>query len=713
MYYNYNSLLNVLNSAYMSYVQAQMNNSGNICGPMQQNPVFQQPIPQQLCTPYVQNTAAPADNKAAAVNAPAAARVKPAQTIKAPKVQHSLKAESFTSESLTEDNLDKIIAMYGIDIKDIYDLGPGQLWMFSAAKVVTSTFFTQTLFKAVAKINPSAFRQNMDKVIDKHDNLRTAFAHTDLEKPYQVVFNSRQADVTFQDISSTPEDELDDLLKRLMASDRRKGFDLEKDVLLRISVYKTGEETCAILVSQPHINIDGVSSGILYKELFIDYAMQLSGSEIDDSLPDVAYKSYIDWLTTLDKSKEFDYWKKVLADLPKLTVIPGYQKSTLEFVQSTSALEFDVEFTKKIRGLQKSCKATLNNIVQTAWGIMIQKIYGIDDVTFGAITSGRSAEVKGSGMIMGGMVNAVPVRVKDAAEIPFKKLVLSQQKQFAQSLENSHCSPFEIQAELNRDEPIFDHLLNFHNFSGADNFTQAPQIPGITLMGSESFDNLASDLCVYFGTVRGMFTASFTYNKNAFTLKKITLLQECFKKVMEQICEKSDILIKDIVTDTIEVFMQAGREADAEKKNIVSFMKKIKIFSILDEAVLEKLAEHVQTENYMVDDIIIKEKRALNKVSFVMDGYVELSRVSTEGWLNSVRILKPGDMLAAEGIIEGKKTYGAVTAASANVTLLSIPSEVMIDFMKEHPETAIKLIDILNDQVRAMTSLWINADQGN
>nr|MCR5686244.1 hypothetical protein [Lachnospiraceae bacterium] len=242
----------------------------------------QAPQGQQLCTPgQPVATAAPA-----APAAPSGAIVVEEKAAAAPKkVKHSFKLADFEAK-LSKKDLDQIVSMYGTDIKDIYDLGPGQKWMFSKASFVTSTFFVQTMFKAIADITPASFRINTDKVVEKHDNLRTAFAHTNLEKPYQVVLNDRKAELAFYDISDTPGDELDEKLTSLVEADRRRGFDLEKDPLLRISVYRTpdidGKQSFAIIVSQPHINIDGASSGILYKELFIDYAMAKSGKKVQE-----------------------------------------------------------------------------------------------------------------------------------------------------------------------------------------------------------------------------------------------------------------------------------------------------------------------------------------------------------------------------------------------------------------------------------------------
>ena len=664
---------------------------------------------QQLCTPN-QPQAAPA---AAPAQAASTGEIVLAErNTEAPKaVKHSFKLADFEAK-LSKKDLDKIVSMYGTGIKDIYDLGPGQKWMFSKASFVTSTFFVQTMFKAIADITPSSFRINTDKVVEKHDNLRTAFAHTGLAKPYQVVLADRKAELEFFDISDTAAEDLDEKLTSLMEADRRRGFDLEKDPLLRVLVYRTpdidGKQAFAIIVSQPHINIDGASSGILYKELFIDYAMAKRGKKVQED-PEVAFKNYIDWLSTLDKTKEFDYWKEYLKDLNKFKPVPGYRKSNVEYSQSTEVLAFDEEESKKIRSLQRKFKATLNNVVQSAWGVMLQSIFGEKDVAFGAITSGRGAEVAGSAMMMGGMVNAIPVRVNADKETKFSDVVKDMQKNFAASMTNGHCSPEEIQEALGRKEPIFDHLINFHNFQGAGDFANV-SIEGITLLGSENFDYLSTDLCVYFGTVMQAFQANFTYNASAFTSKKIRLLAENFKKVLAQVSENPDILVGDIKTDSLEAFVLAEKDAEAERQSMVSFFKGTKIFGALPEEALRNLAEYATEQNFTEDDVIVKDQKEIRDVYLVREGFVELARQNMHGWYNTVKLYKSGDLITPETMFGDSKMQGTLIGASENITVVKIRTDAIRKFIERYPDILENLASLLYSQLKSMTTLWLSAD---
>lgn len=708
----------------MNYIPGQQ--PFGVYGTAQQQPYN----PMQLCTPGQPGMMWPAGNpvqqpqnapsqtsaprqSVPVANAPKKEAVK-AQPIRGQhkeKVTHALKVSDFTANDLTEELLDEIISKYGVEIDDIYNLAPGQEWMFSRARVVTSEFFTQALFRAIIKIKPSTFRQNVDKVCKKRDNLRTAFAYENMPKPYQVVLKNRTADLRFVDISDVPADKVDDTIKRLMAADRRRGFDLENDPLLRITIYKTvGEDTYAILISQPHINNDGASTGILLKELFVDYALESKGIPTEE-IEKVSFQKYAEWLENLDRSKEFEYWKSVLKDLPELTKAPGHIPSNLEYDMQNKSLTFDPETSKNIRKSQGVYKATLNNIMQAAWGVILMRLYGVKDVTFGAITSGRGSEVENSDIITGGMVNAVPVRVSITKDCTFASLVKKVQEQFGRSLQYSHCSPQELQEAIGREEPIFDHLLNFHNFSGVENFSNAPNIPGITLLSSDSFDNLSTDLCVYFMMQKGAFVCNMTYNGNTFTDSAIEILMDCFKKVVEQIASNDvKLKISQIDCPDISVFEGARKAEDVKKQQLKSFIASLQTFEGLDSSAIDEIVEVAKVSSYITNDVIFDEKRKLDEIMFVMDGYVEIARSSKDGWMGTLMSLKPGKVLSVAGLFDDVDTYVAAQAISDTVKIVSVPKEFMWKLIERYPVVSLNVIKEVYATARAYSFLWLSGN---
>ena len=101
------------------------------------------------------------------------------------------------------------------------------------------------------------------------------------------------------------------------------------------------------------------------------------------------------------------------------------------------------------------------------------------------------------------------------------------------------------------------------------------------------------------------------------------------------------------------------------KQSITSFICGLSVFQGVDEAAFERtMADFAKITSYVADDIIISEKKQIDKFSFVMEGYVELAREAMDGWTNSLMSLKAGKLISVEGILEGVPTYTLARAIS-------------------------------------------------
>ena len=88
------------------------------------------------------------------------------------------------------------------------------------------------------------------------------------EKFVDNPFEPGNPSIVFEDFTGLTEDEIQISVERFKQLDREQGFDLTKDVLLRIAVLRTGEKRYEIVWSHHHILMDGWCMGIVLKEFF-------------------------------------------------------------------------------------------------------------------------------------------------------------------------------------------------------------------------------------------------------------------------------------------------------------------------------------------------------------------------------------------------------------------------------------------------------------
>lgn len=621
-------------------------------------------------------------------------------------VESDLKPDAFTASGLTQKDLDEIVGKFGAEIDDIFNLAPGQEWMFDKGRKVTNAFFIQSLMKVSLKLKPSTFRQHLDAVSLKRSNLRTAYAYRNQDKPYQVVLKNRRPELRFVDRSDKTLDELADELERFRAADRRRGFDLERDPLIRMTVFSTAEEdTYAIVLSQPHINHDGTSEMVIVKELIVDYAL---GGKVP--LPEFSagsYQDYAKWLESVDKEAELDYWSNLLAGAAE-TRLPGRVQSSLEGAMGTLTMRLDGKVSK----LQQRYKATVNSVAQAAWGVMLQRIYGVRDVVFGSITSGRGAEVADSGTMTGGFVNAFPVRVTAEDGESFGELVRRTQGQIMRSVQMAHCSPDEIGERLGRKGPVFDHLLNFHNFAGGND--GMPAMPGLSILGIDTFDNLSMGFCLYFHVEKDALNCSFVYDRRSFPERKIRILMDCFQQVMEQIMadEDSSLAVDAIRCPDISAFITAQQDEAEERARLEDFLRGVSLFRGVDEAGIAALADRAEMITCTDGDVIFREKAPVDGLYLVMEGFVALSRATMSGWEGVLLTRKPGTLLSAAGVLEDGVSYASARAISNQVRMVHLSREELRPLMAAYPAVALNIISEQVETAKAFSFLWLNADSG-
>ena len=109
---------------------------------------------------------------------------------------------------------------------------------------------------------------------------------------------------------------------------------------------------------------------------------------------------------------------------------------------------------------------TLNTLVQGAWALVLSCYSGQDDVVFGAVVSGRPAELRGADAMIGLFINTLPVRVRLHGEDRLLDWLKELQVRQAEARQYEYSPLVEIQgwSEVPRGQPLFESLLAFENY---------------------------------------------------------------------------------------------------------------------------------------------------------------------------------------------------------------------------------------------------------
>ena len=155
-------------------------------------------------------------------------------------------------------------------------------------------------------------------------------------------------------------------------------------------------------------------------------------------------------------------WREVFAgfETPTLVGPPGGLGVGPRGVES---FWVSAETTRALSELARSCHTTVNTVLQGAWAQLLCWLTGHHDVAFGAVVSGRPAEVAGADSMVGLLINTVPVRANITAATTIADLLGQLQSAHNDTLEHQHLALSEIH-RLTGQERLFDTVFVYENY---------------------------------------------------------------------------------------------------------------------------------------------------------------------------------------------------------------------------------------------------------
>ena len=332
-------------------------------------------------------------------------------TIEKPEITPS----DLGDENLSFEDFETITELESIEnIKMIYPLSTMQEGMLFHAlrEEKTNVYFEQMAFSIESEFDKELLEKSFNLIIKRYDVLRTNFIYQKIQEPKQVVFKEREAVIEFQDITGLDGLEREAYVAEYKKRDMEKGFDLAQDMLVRIGVLKTGNSQYKMIFSFHHIIMDGRCVSIVFGEMLGIYHSLREGKtpEIKEIKP---YYGYIQWLRRKNKESARRYWRRYLEGYEQRVLLPDIDKKAGAggYKRVATSVKIDETLTATLEKIAARNKVTLNIILETVWGLLLQKYNNHHDVVFGKVVSGRPPEIEGIENMVGLFINTVPVRV--------------------------------------------------------------------------------------------------------------------------------------------------------------------------------------------------------------------------------------------------------------------------------------------------------------
>ncbi|GAA1402542.1 hypothetical protein GCM10009613_62700 [Pseudonocardia kongjuensis] len=304
--------------------------------------------------------------------------------------------------------------------------------------------------------DPGRLRAAADALLTRHENLRVAL-HPSATGGFVQVVAAPGLTAPWSEVDLAGAADPDAAADALAAADRTRPFDPGTAPLLRFTLVRFGPDRHRLLFTSHHLLLDGWSTPLLVREL-----LQLAGGGDAGPAP-VAYREHLRLLAARDTAAAERAWAAALADLDGPTLLGPPGGAPEPVLPDRVALPVDAQRTAALVALGRRTGVTVNTLVQVAWGLALARGLGRDDVVFGAVVSGRPADLPGAEEMIGLFVETVPVRVRLRPGETLAALARRVQDEQAALLEHQHLGLAAIGRAAGSRE-LFDTLTVFESY---------------------------------------------------------------------------------------------------------------------------------------------------------------------------------------------------------------------------------------------------------
>ena len=433
-----------------------------------------------------------------------------------------------------------------LGIESLYRLNPTQKAMLHYTLMGGSKeiYLIQNLIRRHEPVLHRHLEEAMNILVESYDILRTVFLYDGLDEPLQAVLTKRDIKVRYEDITHLDVVAQTAFLEQARVEDVRTGFDLSRDPLVKLALFKHDDNLYTLLWTHHYIIMDGWSLGIIFNRL------QRVLEEVQAGRPVTSEKSapfgnYIRWLEKQDKTAALGYWREYLREYePPPYLLPGKQGTLHEgeercFTHYSFQLRQDESLW--INRFAAARGVTVNTFFQALWGVLLQKLNNRYDVVFGAVVSGRPPEIEGIEEIPGLFIGTVPVRVKADAALSFAQLMKHIQENNMAAKSFEYLQFTEILSHLGLRGNIIDSLMTFQNFPG-DRRVHDEHLEVETFEQS----NYDINVIIFPATMHSPFRIKFIYNTQRFVEAMIKEIQHHLYGMIRQVMADENTGLQDI-----------------------------------------------------------------------------------------------------------------------------------------------------------------------
>nr|WP_245814063.1 non-ribosomal peptide synthetase [Rhodococcus marinonascens] len=432
-----------------------------------------------------------------------------------------------------------------------------RMWLLNQIDPSSPAYNVAMIIRLSGELDVAALISAFEDVLERHESLRTWYPYSTSGPTQVIVGADHVAGLAVTRAQNIPaENTLPEQISDLVY----EGFDVAAAVPIRARLVDLGTQEYVLVVVLHHIAADGFSMAPLARDMMSAYTARSEGRPPGwEPLP-VQYADYTLWQRELLGSKDdsdsllsrqLDYWRSVLADVPAATELPADRDRPPR--QSAAgdrvAFSIDADLHRNVVALARRRQCTVFMVVHAALAVLLSRSGGSDDVVIGSPVAGRGEAVLDD--VVGMFVNTLVLRTRVSgtfadllarvretdlaayahADVPFERVV-------------EELNPIRSQAFT----PLFQVLLELRNTEHPNLVLPQMQVEVLEPAVATSLFDLQLTLeaqCDRPGTPGGM-AAGFIYSTDLFDAETVSALADRFVRILEAVATDPEVRVADL-----------------------------------------------------------------------------------------------------------------------------------------------------------------------
>ncbi|CAJ5625767.1 syringomycin synthetase [Burkholderia pseudomallei] len=368
-----------------------------------------------------------------------------------------------TLVALSQESIDALVAKVeggAANVQDIYPLAPLQegILFHHLMSGESDPYVLSGVLAFRSREVMERFVSALQQVIDRHDILRTGFFWEGLEQPVQVVQRRATLPVSVVELDARE----GDIVRQLEARFDSRGYrmDVSRAPLMHVHAACDGEhERWVARVLFHHLSIDHTTL-----ERVIEEARAIGQGRVEDLPRPAPFRNFVAQARLgVSEADHEAYFRAKLGDIDEPTAPFGLlsvQGDGREIAEAARRLK--PELSGALRGHARRLGVSAASMMHVAWGLVLSRTTGRQDVVFGTVLFGRMQGGAQSDRALGLFINTLPVRMR-VAQTGVEASVKGTHAQLAELMRHEHAPLVLAQrcSGVPAQTPLFTSLLNY------------------------------------------------------------------------------------------------------------------------------------------------------------------------------------------------------------------------------------------------------------